>query len=90
MPDRRQHRGQHPDDQRLFDEAYREILRIAVAEYSWLLTRHYATDSALKLVGDHHGLTVRQRQISLLRRITPAQNRDHGALEARRWLCARR
>jgi hypothetical protein len=28
---------------------------------SWLLTRRYASTSALKLVGDHHGLDARQR-----------------------------
>ncbi len=61
MPDKRRHRGKHPDDERLFAEAYHNTLRTAVAEYSWLLTRHYAVDSALKLVGDRHGLTARQR-----------------------------
>lgn len=61
MPDKRKHRGKHPDDERLFAPAQREALRAAVGEYSWLLTRGYATDSALKLVGDRHGLTARQR-----------------------------
>jgi len=32
-----------------------------VAEHSWLLSRGYATDSALKLIGDRHDLTARQR-----------------------------
>jgi len=32
-----------------------------VDEYAWLLTRGYAEVSALKLVGDHHGLNTRQR-----------------------------
>jgi hypothetical protein len=36
-------------------------LRAAVAELSWLLTRGYASKSALKLVGDRHALTERQR-----------------------------
>jgi hypothetical protein len=36
-------------------------LRTAVGEYSWLLTRGYAEASALKLVGDRHALTERQR-----------------------------
>ena len=61
MPDKRKHRGKHPDDDRLFAEPQHLVLRTAVAEYSWLLTREYARDSALKLVGDHHGLTARQR-----------------------------
>jgi hypothetical protein len=61
MPDRRKHRGRHPEDERLFAERRHEALRTAVSEYSWLLTRGYAADSALKLVGDRHGLTARQR-----------------------------
>ena len=61
MPDKRKHRGRHPDDDRLFADPLLETLRTAVAEYSWLLTRGYAVDSALKLVGDRHGLTARQR-----------------------------
>jgi hypothetical protein len=61
MPDRRKHRGAHPEDARLFSEGYKQALRTAVEEHSWLLTRGYAQDSALKLVGDRHGLTARQR-----------------------------
>jgi hypothetical protein len=61
MPDKRTHRGKHPADERLFADDQLEALRTAVAEYSWLLTRRYATDSALKLVGDRHSLTARQR-----------------------------
>ena len=36
-------------------------MRAAVHELSWLLSREYAPDSALKLVGDRHELTARQR-----------------------------
>ena len=61
MPDTRKHRGQHPEDARLFHPSVHERLRTAAAEYSWLLTRSYAVDSALTLVGDHHSLTARQR-----------------------------
>jgi len=61
VPDKRRHRGRHPDDDRLFGDSLHETLRTAVAEHSWLLTRGYAMDSALKLVGDRHGLTARQR-----------------------------
>lgn len=61
MPDKRKHRGKHPADDRLFAESQHEPLRTAVADYSWLLTRGYAVDSALKLVGDRYDLTVRQR-----------------------------
>ena len=61
MPDKRKHRGKHPDDDCLFAAGQQDALRTAVAEYSWLLSRGYAIDSALKLVGDHHTLTARQR-----------------------------
>ena len=61
MPDKRRHRGKHPEDDRLFAESYHETLRTAVAEFSWLLSRRYAVDSALKVVGDRHSLTARQR-----------------------------
>jgi hypothetical protein len=36
-------------------------LRVAVSEMSWLLGRGYQQKSALKLVGDRHGLRERQR-----------------------------
>lgn len=61
MPDRRLHRGPHPDDARLFAQAQWPILRAAVADLSLLLGKGYTEKSALKLVGDHFGLTERQR-----------------------------
>ena len=61
LPDRRKHRGRHPADDGLFADVRHVALRRAVAEYSWLLTHGYAHVSALKLVGDRHNLTVRQR-----------------------------
>ena len=60
-PDRRQHRGAHPADRLLFAPERLADLRAAVGELSWLLTRGYASKSALKLVGDRYGLTERQR-----------------------------
>jgi hypothetical protein len=60
-PDRRQHRGAHPADSKLFSTSQLPALRTAVAELSWLLTRGYQPLSALKLVGDRHRLTARQR-----------------------------
>lgn len=56
------HRGRHPGDDRLFTARELPALRTATAELSWLLDRGYAEVSALKLVGDRHELTVRQRQ----------------------------
>jgi len=61
MPDSRKHRGKHPADFKLFCETRVETLRTAVAELSWLRGRGYADVSAVKLVGDRHGLAARQR-----------------------------
>ncbi|HYX31134.1 MAG TPA: DUF434 domain-containing protein [Pyrinomonadaceae bacterium] len=61
MPDARKHRGPHPEDRKLFAEDQLPALRAAVSELSWLLTREYSIKAALKLVGDRHGLTERQR-----------------------------
>ena len=60
-PDRRRHRGAHPEDARLFEPSRLASLRVAVSELSWLLSRGYQVKSALKLVGDRHGLRERQR-----------------------------
>jgi hypothetical protein len=61
VPDRRQHRGRHPDDVGLFTPETLPLLRSAVSDLSWLLTRGYATTSALKIVGDRYALKERQR-----------------------------
>ncbi|MEZ5945058.1 MAG: DUF434 domain-containing protein [Planctomycetaceae bacterium] len=61
MPDQRRHRGPHPEDARLFAPDQIPSLQTATAELSWLLSRGYALASSLKLVGDRHGLTARQR-----------------------------
>ncbi len=61
MPDQRQHRGPHPEDTQLFAPEYWPRLREATRDLSWLLSRGYASPSALKLVGDRYSLNVRQR-----------------------------
>jgi len=61
MPDKRIHRGPHPDDRKLFAPEAIIGLRAAIADYSLLLTKGYAEKSALKLVGDKFALTERQR-----------------------------
>lgn len=61
MPDRRSHRGPHPQDAELFAAAAVPRLQQATADLDWLLSRGYAHASALKLVGDRYDLTVRQR-----------------------------
>ena len=54
-------RGPDPEDAVAFAASQLERVRAAVAELSWLLSRHYAPASALALVGDRHQLTQRQR-----------------------------
>jgi hypothetical protein len=56
------HRGRHPGDDRLFSPEQLPALRAATADLSWLMSRGYADPSALKLIGDRHALTARQRQ----------------------------
>jgi hypothetical protein len=61
MPDKRTHRGPHPQDAKLFSPDQIGNLRLALADFSLLLTKGYAQKSALKLVGDKFSLTERQR-----------------------------
>lgn len=61
MPDKRTHRGPHPADVKLFAPAAIANLKLALADFSLLLTKGYAEKSALKLVGDRFSLTERQR-----------------------------
>src|SRR5215510_14467250 len=55
------HRGAHPADSKLFAPKNQEMLRQAVRDLSWLLSRDYAPTASLKLVGDHFTLIERQR-----------------------------
>ncbi|ALW85234.1 hypothetical protein AUC43_09080 [Hymenobacter sedentarius] len=55
------HRGPHPADAQLFAPQWLPVLRRAVEELSWLLTRGYPRGSTIKLVGDRYALTERQR-----------------------------
>ncbi|MCS7304328.1 MAG: DUF434 domain-containing protein [Thermoguttaceae bacterium] len=61
MPDRRLHRGPHPEDAELFSPAHLDRLREATSDLCWLASRGYAEVSSLKLVGDRYHLTARQR-----------------------------
>jgi len=60
-PDIRQHRGAHPADAKLFSNEQLPALRISVNELSWLLSHGYPMKASVKLVGDRHALTERQR-----------------------------
>lgn len=55
-------RGLAPEDAAAFGPEAQLSLQTAVLDYSWLLTRGYAGQAALKLVGDRHQLTARQRK----------------------------
>ncbi|MBN2271843.1 MAG: DUF434 domain-containing protein [Sedimentisphaerales bacterium] len=66
MPDKRTHRGPHPEDAKLFSPQAIGDLRLAMADYAMLLTKGYAQKSSLKLVGDKFSLTERQR-LALMR-----------------------
>jgi hypothetical protein len=61
MPDDRRHRGAHPEDRAHFGPDWHAPLRQAVHDLSWLLSRGYASVSALKVVGDRFNLSARQR-----------------------------
>lgn len=78
MPDIRKHRGAHPEDRRLFADDQLPALRTAVRELSWLLSRDYSIKGALKLVGDRHALTDRQR-LAVSRAACSDQSQEHRA-----------
>src|SRR5437667_9973324 len=78
MPDIRKHRGAHPRDRNLFGDHQLPALRTSVANLSWLLTRDYSMKAALKLVGDRHALTERQR-LAVSRAACSDQSKEHRA-----------
>jgi hypothetical protein len=65
MPDERSHRGAHPEDASDFAGENTRKLRSAVRELSYLLSHGYSEQAAVKLVGDRHQLSVRQRKAVL-------------------------
>ena len=62
MGDNRKHRGQHPDDSKLFAESAIPAIQQAVSDLEWLLSRGYSEKSSLRLVGDRFRLRERQRR----------------------------
>ncbi len=81
MPDRRKHRGPHPDDRRLFASEALPRLRAAAGDLAWLLSRGYAPESSLKLVGDRYALVARQRTAVARSVCSDAAARDRAATE---------
>jgi hypothetical protein len=75
MPDRRQHRGPHPEDERLFAADVTPILRRACGDLTMLLGKGYAEKSSLTLVGDRFALSARQR-VALMRAACGDEIRD--------------
>ncbi|MDO9269143.1 MAG: DUF434 domain-containing protein [Methylobacter sp.] len=69
------HRGMHLNDQALFSGEQLHRLRDAVYEFCWLLDRGYARHSVIRLVGDHHQLTKRQR-LAISRAACSSSNRE--------------
>lgn len=65
MANKQKHRGRHPEDDKLFGPNWLPILRQAVDDLCALASRGYTSKAALKLVGDHHQLDVRQRRAVL-------------------------
>ena len=61
MPDKRKHRGQHPEDSALFSSAQIPKLSMAIYDLAWLLGKGYSEKASVKLVGDRYRLKQRQR-----------------------------
>lgn len=62
MSDKRNHRGPNSKDLIYFSTSNFKILKMAVDDYCYLLTRDYPPKSALQLVGNRYGLHLRQRE----------------------------
>ncbi len=78
MSSENRHRGAHPADVDSFGLKAVPALRSATADLSWLLGHGYARPSSLKLVGDRHELTERQR-LAVGRAACPAASEERRA-----------
>ncbi|HOT11021.1 MAG TPA: DUF434 domain-containing protein [Polyangiaceae bacterium] len=78
----RKGRGPAPDDEACFGTAQVPMLRAAIEDLCWLLSRDYPHEASLKLVGDRYGLTARQRK-AVQRSSCSDEARD--ARVAKRW-----
>jgi len=75
MPDKRTHRGPHPEDHESFGSEFQPTLREATTDFCWLLDHGYAHRSSIKLVGDRYALRERQRT-AVLRSACLSAERD--------------
>jgi hypothetical protein len=71
MPTR--NRGKHPSDDKLFAERWHPIFKEAIDDYGFLLSRGYAMNSILKIVGFRYKLNKRQ-QMAIIRVAAAEQN----------------
>ena len=55
-------RGKHPNDDKLFTEKWQTVIKEAVFDLSYLLTKGYGEKSALQLVGNRYRLNSRQQK----------------------------
>lgn len=55
-------RGKHPNDDKLFNKKWQTVLKEAVVDLSYLLTKDYGEKSALQLVGNRYRLNSRQQK----------------------------
>jgi hypothetical protein len=68
LPWKQKHRGKHPQDEELFNEANLKKIGAAINDFSLLLDKEYGDKALMKLVGDRYQLTARQRMV--VRRIS--------------------
>lgn len=61
MPNQQRHRGKHPEDSKLFAPQYYPVLKEAVRDMCYLLSRGYSEANLLQIVGDRYFLHARQR-----------------------------
>jgi hypothetical protein len=60
LPNHQRHRGQQPNDAKVFSEKWVPTLQEAVRDYSLLLSRGYPETATLQLVGNRYRLNERQ------------------------------
>ena len=58
-------RGKHPNDDKFFGSKWHPILKEAVSDLSFLITRNYGSKSAVQLVGNRYRLNSRQQKALL-------------------------
>lgn len=81
MAHRQKHRGQHEKDAELFDAKWLDRLNQSVDDFSYLLSRGYSENAALKLVGDQFQLRSRQR-MAIMRASCSDQSRELRSVKA--------